>query len=485
MSKTYKNILLEDYQEIDTRTNGQKFKDGAWTALGAIFFPITAVKYLISGVAMEIILPAGGYFGNQSILKDYENGKKSKDLTILKKEGAKYNKITTASGYKTGKVTLINEKNEETDISKRKCMIYFMGNGYSVIDGIGEALEMQKNNIMNYYDLNVHTSSVIYDNLSKRIGQNLKKHDIMVMEHVSGGWNVKPSIECGIALVQNALDAGYRPENIDVLGHSLGGGISAQVLNHFKDKGITFGEYINTCSFSKTSDFVGKNKIVSVVASGLGVQLDTESVINDLPVKHTTIIKTRSDDVMEGVHLHDVVEKSYKISLVQSITTNYHQFPINDVTNINVDQNRAENKNYVNGFKNQVSLKKVVTPFFTGLSVLSAIPATLVVISVNAPQIWENISKSVFEVFNKIAQTSGLKATITFIGSVFSVIATGASLYMMNRNVESYDEKKDQIKDMKDKGFNIDDKKIEKSGIMTKLFFDIIKDTQEKTTERS
>jgi hypothetical protein len=187
---------------------------------------------------------------------------------------------------------------------------------------------------------------------------------------------------------------------------------------------------------------------------------------------------------MENVHLHDVVDKSNKISQISS-TTYGHQIPIDDVETVDVDKDRVTNENYVNGFKNQVSLKKVVTPFFAGLSALSAIPATLVAISVNAPQIWENISKSVFEFFNKIAQTTVLKETITFIGGMFSVIATGASLYMMNRNIESYDEKKDQIKDMKDKDYNIDDRKIKKSGVMTKLFCDIVKDTQEKTTERS
>jgi hypothetical protein len=455
-SKNFKNILLEDYQEIDTRTNGQKFKDGAWTALGVIFFPITAVKYLISGIAMEGILPAGGYFGNESILKRYENGEKSSDiLNVLSNPNIQYNKITTASGYKTGKVTIINDGNQKTDISKRKLCVYFMGNMYAVNNGLNENVMPMKKK------------------------QHLKNHDFVIMEHVSGGWNVKPSIECGIALVQNALDAGYRPENIDFIGHSLGGGISAQVLNHFKDKEITFGEYINTCSFSKTSDFVGKNKIVSGFASLLDIQLDTESVINNLPVKHTTIIKTENDRVMDKKHLNDVVKGSDKILRIEDKSRG-HIFPIDDVEKVDVDKNRAENTNYVNEyrFKNQISVGKVVTPFFAGLS---AIPASLVAISVMEPQIWENINKSVFEFFDKIAENRALKMTIASITTAFSSIATVVSLYMISRNVISYYEKKDQIQDMKDNGYNIDDEKIEQSGFITKLFCDIVTDTQEKT----
>lgn len=53
----------------------------------------------------------------------------------------------------------------------------------------------------------------------------------------------------GIAMVQKLLDHGVNPENIVIYGHSLGGGVGAQVMLHFSLRNIQLHRFISDRSF--------------------------------------------------------------------------------------------------------------------------------------------------------------------------------------------------------------------------------------------
>lgn len=73
---------------------------------------------------------------------------------------------------------------------------------------------------------------------------------------------LKDIVDDGIALVQYLLSKEIAPENIVMIGNSLGGGVQEMVCKHFRDQGIDGFKQINSNSFKYLS---------SVVAHRLGM----------------------------------------------------------------------------------------------------------------------------------------------------------------------------------------------------------------------
>ncbi len=60
----------------------------------------------------------------------------------------------------------------------------------------------------------------------------------------------------GIAMVQKLLDHGVNPNNIVIYGHSLGGGVGAQVMVHFLQRNIQIRRFISDRSFETLREAV-------------------------------------------------------------------------------------------------------------------------------------------------------------------------------------------------------------------------------------
>lgn len=138
-------------------------------------------------------------------------------------------------------------------------------------------------------------------------------NDIIFVEYPKGATYSQELVDGGVSAVLRAIKAGYKPENITIAGHSLGGAVSALVLkemkNHLKE-GEKFAEYINHRSFKDLGAFVAAHaetdqygwlrKSINFIAWAFRVQLDAEEAIKSgLPVNKITAHYDERDDLIK------------------------------------------------------------------------------------------------------------------------------------------------------------------------------------------
>jgi hypothetical protein len=127
----------------------------------------------------------------------------------------------------------LNISDEQLDNSQRKIRVYFGGNAMNIANKRAKDLSTKRNNA-----------------------------DIATIHHPSNATFAQAEIECGETLIKKLIkEDGYDPKNITIEGISLGGGISAQVIDRFKYNGVLkpdqkFEAYINQNSFSYLSNVV-------------------------------------------------------------------------------------------------------------------------------------------------------------------------------------------------------------------------------------
>ena len=61
-----------------------------------------------------------------------------------------------------------------------------------------------------------------------------EKNDVMFVGYPKGATSSREILDAGVSAVRRAIEAGYKPENISITGWSLGGAISARVLEEMK-----------------------------------------------------------------------------------------------------------------------------------------------------------------------------------------------------------------------------------------------------------
>jgi hypothetical protein len=186
---------------------------------------------------------------------------------------------------------VLYEKNTNTDKKDQKIIVVFPGNGFSlssILSGFENGRYLEK--------------YAPYDN-------------IMLINYPSHAFSQKKVIDYGYDAIKELINKGYKVENIDVLGRSIGGGVSAQVLKRLKKENILINNYINFNSFSKINKVLPfspkhmKNgglfrKCIAFLSSMIfiGFSFNSERVINDKESYvsgNITVIRTKGDEVID------------------------------------------------------------------------------------------------------------------------------------------------------------------------------------------
>lgn len=246
-------------------------------------------SYYLKNPIKLIKAPIGRVLGK--IIVQHQSFDESKDIIVSK------------NGFKTNCYINRHNNDQEQDNGKRKISILFAGNG------------------------NNWTPEEVEPKIRRG-------RDIATVYHPIGAASAEAEIECGETLIKKLISDGYKPENIEIMGYSLGGGISAQVLNRFRFNGVlkegeAFESYVNHKSFSYLSyaatfmifakpfygyssgnggDYNIKNyKVIKFVSTVISKTLDffgwetpTEEVLQkrDLPVKKIIILTDQNDEVL-------------------------------------------------------------------------------------------------------------------------------------------------------------------------------------------
>ena len=144
--------------------------------------------------------------------------------------------------------------------------------------------------------------------------ENLKSNsDIIFVEYPKGATYSQELVDGGVSAVLRAINAGYKPENITIAGHSLGGAVGALVLRkmkHHLQQEQKFAEYINHRSFKDLGAFVAAQaetsqdgwlrKTINLIAWAFRVQLDAEEAIKSgLPVNKITAHYDEKDEIIK------------------------------------------------------------------------------------------------------------------------------------------------------------------------------------------
>lgn len=182
------------------------------------------------------------------------------------------------------RMVFAKNQNIDNDITEKKLVINFGGNGETMLGRL--------------------------DDLS-RISDI--SSDIIFISYPKGATYSQELVDGGVSAVLRAINAGYKPENITIAGHSLGGAVSALVLQEMKNhlnQEQKFACYINHRSFKDLGAFVAAHakssqdgwlrKAINGIAWAFRVQLDAESAIKSgLPVEKIVAYYDEQDGVIK------------------------------------------------------------------------------------------------------------------------------------------------------------------------------------------
>jgi hypothetical protein len=194
-----------------------------------------------------------------------------------------------SKNLKIKKNYVLYEENPKKKRKNQKVLVVFSGNGISMHD--------------------------ILLNLEHAL-ENYKEYDnVMFINYPANAFSEKKVIDYGYNAIKDLINTGYKPENIDVIGHSIGGAVSANVLQKLvKEDGVKVGNYVNINSFSKISKVLpfapesmqeGKaRKALSVLSSAVfaGFELNAEKILNDKEnsiAENMTVISAKGDEVID------------------------------------------------------------------------------------------------------------------------------------------------------------------------------------------
>lgn len=272
--------------------------------------PFSSLVGLITLPFRIIFYPLRALLGSQ-IINDasWEERSQKTDLNVDEKDEKGTYKECKKGVYTVKRVdysisrnsncSLIIAVNEKNDTNNRKLVINFHGN-----------------------DVDAQNSQILDAALK---AQDLT-NDFMAIDYPKKATSSKELVDAGVSAVLRAINAGYRPENITITGHSFGGAWSALVLKEMKNylkKDEKFEGYVNHKSFTNIGAVAvaqGNNthedlnadnnakiqyqkegflsKSINFVGSICGLQFDGKSALNDkkLPVKQMKFYAGNADE---------------------------------------------------------------------------------------------------------------------------------------------------------------------------------------------
>ena len=98
-------------------------------------------------------------------------------------------------------------------------------------------------------------------NFRTDIQDQWKKHDHIWINYPTSISNMKDMVNHGESVIKHFINTlGYKPENITIIGYSLGGGVATEVMDRFSDtfkmNNQKFNAFYNINSFSKLSNVI-------------------------------------------------------------------------------------------------------------------------------------------------------------------------------------------------------------------------------------
>jgi hypothetical protein len=206
------------------------------------------------------ILFPGAAHNNNKVFNQLSNNNKEKFLQnkfIISKE--------ISSTLEIKKNYILYQKNLLNQKSSEKILVIFLGNGTSMDDILYDFKDLKCLKVYNKYD------------------------NLMFINYPFKAYSQKKVINYGYNAIKDLIEKNYKSENIDVIGVSIGGAVSANVLRKLKkEDNIKIGNYFNVNSFSKINkvipfapEFLQKRflrKIISTLSSilFLGFSLNAE-----------------------------------------------------------------------------------------------------------------------------------------------------------------------------------------------------------------
>lgn len=152
------------------------------------------------------------------------------------------------------------------------------------------------------------TIKSVQDKIQSVQEKNATKNDVIFVGYPKGATSSQELVDGGVSAVLRAEAAGYKRENITINGWSLGGAISATVLEeigkkHTHPDNSKFASYTNDRSFKNLGSALTNTKglgraILNGLAWVLGIQLDAEKAIQSIPIQHMTAIYAKNDDMI-------------------------------------------------------------------------------------------------------------------------------------------------------------------------------------------
>ena len=278
-----------------------------------IAFAILAILFVAIFIAWiyfrYYLLFPGAAIEGEKIFKSLEKNK----TNFLKEKFNISEKI--AKNLIIKKNYVLYEKDPNQKKENQKTLVVFPGNGFSL-------------------------SSILSGFKNGRYLEKYKPYDnIMLINYPSHAYSQNKVINYGYDAIKDLIVRGYNPENIDILGRSIGGGVSAQVLRKLKkEDDINVGNYVNFNSFSKINrvlPFAPKflkegflRKIISTLSSllFLGFSLNAAEAINDqgnFAAQNTTVIRTKGDEIIDPYASLSRKIINEKVSKIENIVANY------------------------------------------------------------------------------------------------------------------------------------------------------------------
>ncbi|WP_253302169.1 hypothetical protein [Wolbachia endosymbiont of Psylliodes chrysocephala] len=117
----------------------------------------------------------------------------------------------------------------------------------------------------------------------------------------------KDPVKAGVAIAIDLLEKGVHPDNIILMGNSLGGGIAAEVLEKFEEEKIYF-TFIHSNSYDSWKNVLRSHKsFVGTLSKRISVIVDIWFKLCNLNYKPNEIIKSTEAPVLATNRMGDIV----------------------------------------------------------------------------------------------------------------------------------------------------------------------------------
>lgn len=120
----------------------------------------------------------------------------------------RYASIKSENGFKAN-YAIEERERESIDKENRKVVLYLVGNGQSF-----ETFHKDSKKISDHFNA-----------------------DVAFMAHPKAS-NKNAGIDCGVTMIRKLIADGYKPENITILGHSIGGAFATEIVSEVKKRKV-------------------------------------------------------------------------------------------------------------------------------------------------------------------------------------------------------------------------------------------------------